>query len=282
MRRLTLAAATFAAAAATMLPVVAHAGACEDTFTKAGSPISGLRFIASVSVNDLTPASAIGQMRGLVVPRNYDILADEPQAGSMLIEQPMSGKARAFPIEISAIQERGVGTVRMEAKLRAAMFVKEDDAMKEMCGILSQLRGGRTGLAAASAGRNAVSAGAAPVVLSALAFSHQVSKDTERNSAAIPLRYRGKRFTIWGLVDYVTRDGPYYRVAFKVPNPWEEVLRLPNTAPFKTDISCLMASGQAAYTLQLKPNKSIRLTGTWHEFDEFKHVVWLNDCRPER
>ena len=265
-----------------MLPAAARAGACEDTFTKAGSPVSGLRFIASVSVNDLTPASAIGQMRGLVIPRNYDVLADEPVAGSMLIEQPMSGKARAFPIEVSAVQERGVGTVRMEAKLRAGMFVKQADAMKEMCDILSQIRGGRAGLAAASAGKNAVSGGAAPLALSALAFSHQVSKDTERNSAAIPLRYRGKRFTISGTVDYVIRDGPYYRVAFKVPEPWEEALRLPNTAPFKTDISCLMASGQAAYTLQLKPDKSIKLTGTWHQFDEFKHVVWLNDCRPER
>lgn len=269
-----------AVAALTMGPSLAHAGTCEDTFTKAGSPISGLRFIASVSIADLSPATAIGQMRGIVLPKNYDVLVEEPDEGSMLIEQPMSGSARAFPITVTAVQNGGVGTVRMEARLRAGMFVKEAPAMAELCSVLNQLKGGKAGLAAAATGRKAVGGNAAPVALNALAFSHQVSKDTERNSAAVPLRYKNKRFTIFGTVDYVIRDGEYYRVAYKVPNPWEEAIRLPNTAPFKTDISCLMAKGQAAYALTLKPGKQIRLTGTWHEFDEFKHVVWLMDCRP--
>jgi hypothetical protein len=33
----------------------------------------------------------------------------------MLIEQPMTGKARGFPIEISVSEVGGWGTVRMEA-----------------------------------------------------------------------------------------------------------------------------------------------------------------------
>jgi hypothetical protein len=264
------------------VPSVAQAGTCEDNFVKAGSPVSGLRFIATVAVADLTPASAIGQMRGLVAPRNYDILADEAEEGSMLIEQPMSGKSRAFPIIISASSQGGVGTVRMEAKLRAAMFVKEADVMTELCGILNQVKGGKAGMAAAARGKSAVTGGGAPMVIDALAFSHQVSKDTERNSAAVPLRYKGRSFTVTGMVDYVIQDGEFYRVAFKIPNPWEEVIRLPNIAPFKTDISCLMARGQAAYSLTLKPDRTVRLTGTWYEFDAFRHVVWLKDCRPTR
>jgi hypothetical protein len=269
-------------AAILTMPSLAHAGTCEDTFTKSGSPISGLRFIASIAVADLTPASAIGQLRGIALPKGYDVLVEEANEGSMLIEQPMTGNARAFPITVTAVQAGGVGTVRLEARLRAGMFVKEAPAMTEMCSLLNPLKGGRTGLAAAAASRSVVGGGGAPVAMNALAFSHQISKDTERNSASVPLRYRNKRFTISGMVDYITRDGEYYRVAYKVPNPWEEALRLPNTAPFKTDISCLMASGQAAYALTLKPDRSIRLTGTWHEFDEFRHVVWLKDCRPER
>lgn len=269
-------------AATLAMPSLAHAGTCEDTFTKSGSPVGGLRFIASTAVAGLTPASAIGQLRGIVLPKGYDILVEEADEGSMLIEQPMTGKARAFPITVTAVQNGGVGTVRLEARLRAGMFVKEAPAMAEMCSLLNPIKGGKAGLAAAAASRNAVAGGAAPVVMNALAFSHQISKDTERNSAAVPLRYKNKRFTITGMVDYVIRDGEYYRVAYKIPNPWEEALRLPNTAPFKTDISCMMAKGQAAYALTLKPNKSIRLTGTWHQFDEFKHIVWLMDCRPER
>lgn len=260
----------------------AHAGVCEDTFIKKGSPISGLRFIATTSVANLSPESAIGQLRGIVAGKGYDILADEAADGSMLIEQPMTGKVRAFPIEITAIDENGVGTVRLEAKLRAAMLVKEADAKTELCGILAPLKGGKAGLALAAAGKSAQTAAAAPVRMSALAFSHQLSKDTERNSAAIPMRYKGKKFTIDGTVDYIIKDGAFYRVAYKVPEPWEEAIRLPNTAPFKTNISCLMGKGTAAYTLQLKPGKSLKLTGTFHEFDEFRHTVWLNDCRPER
>ena len=107
-----------------------------------------------------------------------------------------------------------------------------------------------------------------------------MSKDTERNAAGVLTRYKGKQFTIDGTVDYVTKDGSSFRVGYKVPEPYEQAIRLPNQAPFKTDIVCYMAPGQAAYSLQLKPNKGIKLTGTVEDFDEYKHVIWLKDCRP--
>ena len=40
-----------------------------------------------VTVADLPPAVAIGQMRGIVAAKGYDIMADEAEYGSMLIEQ---------------------------------------------------------------------------------------------------------------------------------------------------------------------------------------------------
>ena len=269
-------------AAAISVPAIAQAGTCEDTFQKKGNPITGLRFIATNVVPDMAPATAIQQLRGIVAAKGYDIMADEADYGTMLIEQPMTGKARAFPIEITATQAAGVGTVVMEAKLRATMSVPTEAAKTEMCGMLNELKGGKAGLAAAAKGKGATTTQAAPLKMSALAFSHQVSKDTERNSANVMLRYKGKMYTIDGTVDYVIKDGNQYRVAYKVPNPWEEAIRLPNTAPFKTDISCMMAPGTAAYTLQLKPGKSIKLTGRFEDFDEFRHVVWLQDCRPEK
>jgi hypothetical protein len=268
-----------AAILALALPSVAQAGTCEDTFTSKGSVIGGLRFIATVVVPEMAPKTAIQQLHGIVAAKGYDIITEEAEYGSMLIEQPMTGKARAFPIEITATQAAGVGTVVMEAKLRAGMSVKKEQAMPEMCGMLSQLKGGKAGLAAAKAGAGAKTVQAAPVKMSALAFSHQVSKDTERNASTVLTRYKGKQFTIDGTVDYVTKDPNGNRVAFDVPEPHEEVIRLPNTAPFKTDIVCYMAPGTAAYTAQLKPKKSIKLTGTVEDFDEYKHVIWLKDCR---
>ena len=77
------------------LPFVAQAATCEATFAKGGSPLGGLRFNASVEVPDLTPPSAIGQMRGIAVSKGYDVLVAEAEDGSMLIEQPRTGKARA-------------------------------------------------------------------------------------------------------------------------------------------------------------------------------------------
>jgi hypothetical protein len=269
--------ALFAAAA---MPAVANAGTCEDTFQKKGSEISGIRFIATTVVPDMAPKTAILQLKGIAAAKGYDIIAEEAEFGSLLIEQPMTGKARAFPIEITATQAGNVGTVVMEAKLRAAMSVKKELAMAEMCGMLNELKGGKAGLAAAAKGKNATTVQAAPVKISALAFSHQVSKDTERNASNVLTRYKGKQYTIDGSVSYVTKDPNGNRIGYDIPNPWEEVIRLPNTAPFKTDIVCYMAPGTAAYTAQLKPKKSIKLTGTVEDFDEYKHVIWLKDCRP--
>lgn len=267
-----------AALALIFLPAMAQAAPCEETFVKSGNPISGIRFKASVTVPGLTPAAAIGQMRGISVAKGYDILVAEAAEGSMLIEQPQTGKARAFPITITATNEGGVGTVEMEAKLRAGMASGSDGAKAEMCGMLNQIKGGKAGLAAAASGMKAAGV-SAPLAIAALTLSHQISKDTQRNAAAVPLRYKGKTFIIDGMVDFVTKDGASYLVAYKIPHPYEEVLRLPNQAPFKTDILCLMAKGQAAYALQLKPGKSIKLSGTYDNFSEARHVLWLKDCR---
>jgi hypothetical protein len=278
---------TYSRLAAALVPATllftagtANAATCEEAFVKKGNPITALRFTAAVTVADLPPAVAIGQMRGIVAAKGYDIMADEAEYGSMLIEQPMTGTVRAFPIQITATQTGGIGTVVMEAKLRAGQSVGTDAAKAEMCGILNQIKGGKAGAAAAKKGATATTVAAAPVKISALGFSQQVSKDTERNSAGILTRYKGKQFTIDGSVAYVTKDGKDFRVGYKIPEPWEQAIRLPNQAPFKTDIVCYMAPGQAAYSLQLKPDKGIKLTGTVEDFDEYKHVIWLKDCRP--
>lgn len=273
-------AAALAPAALLFTAGTANAATCEEAFVKKGNAITGLRFSGAVTVADLPPTVAIGQMRGLVAAKGYDIMADEAEYGSMLIEQPMTGTVRAFPIQITATQTGGIGTVVMEAKLRAGQTVKSDAAMAEMCGILNQIKGGKAGAAAAKKGATATTVAAAPVKMNSLSFSQQVSKDTERNAAGILTRYKGKQFTIDGLVGYVTKDGKDFRVGYKIPDPWEQAIRLPNQAPFKTDIVCYMAPGQAAFSLQLKPDKSIKLTGTVEDFDEYKHVIWLKDCRP--
>jgi len=263
---------------AMLAPSLGHAATCEESFTKSGSIISGQKFNASVTLADLTPASAIGQMHGIVVGKGYDVLATEAEEGTMLIEQPQTGKVRAFPITITATPD---GTVRMEAKLRAGMSAAADGARNEMCGMLNQLKGGKAGRAAATTGMTATGTKAA-FEIDALALSHQVSKDTERNAAAIPLRYKDKTFVIKGTVKSIDKFGDSYVVLYDIPEPYEELIRLPNAAAFKTDLVCRLARGQSVYALQLKPGKGIRLTGVYDAFDPIRHVLALRDCRPAK
>jgi len=271
------------AGAALILPALAlssgaKAATCDETFAKAGSILSGMRFTATVTVPDLTPASAIGQMRGIVAAKGYDVIVAEPDDGSMLIEQPQTGKARAFPITITATNAGGQGTVQMEAKLHGGQTVPAEAAKTEMCEMLGGLKGGKAGLAAASSGMKAVST-APPLEMDALSLSQQISKDTERNAAAIPLRYENKSFIIKGMVGEIAKDRGDYIVTYKIPQPYEQAIRLPGQAAFKTDIACVMAKGQAAFTLQLKPGKTIRMSGVYDNFSPTDHILLLKDCR---
>lgn len=269
------------AAAVLLLPAAAQAATCEESFVKSGSVISGLRFKAAVTVNDLTPASAIGQMRGIAAAKGYDILVAEADEGSMLIEQPQTGSARAFPITVTAVSNGRTGTVEMEAKLRAGQNVSADLAKSETCKMLGQVKGGRAGQTAAAAGMRAVNA-SAPLTIDALTLSQQISKDSERNAAAIPLRYRGKTFVIKGTVGQVGQDRGEYLVAYQIPHPHEQLIRLPGQAAFKTDIGCAFAKGQAAFALQLKPGSRIQLSGTFHRYDANNRLLLLKDCRNAR
>lgn len=103
----SLTAASMLALAQPQSAAQAQPTGCEQTFRKSGNPLTGLRFNAERSVAGLSPASAIGQLRGIVIAKGYTVMTAEPEAGTMLIEQPMTGKARGFPIEIGVTETAG-------------------------------------------------------------------------------------------------------------------------------------------------------------------------------
>lgn len=258
----------------------ANAAECEGSFVKKGNPVTGLRFTATTSVADMTSASAVGQLRGIVLGKGYDILASEPEAGSMVIEQPATGKARSFPITIEVTSENGASRVTMNAKLRATMDVPEAAAKSEMCGMLNQLRGGKAGLALAKQGNAAqATQSAAPLRMSVLAFSSQMANEERRNREAMIARNQGKAFTLYGLVATIGRSGNSYRIDFKMV---ENVLTsiVPGTG-YRLNVSCVLAAGQSTYALGLKPDKRVELTGVFDEYDLLQSTIFLRDCRPK-
>lgn len=272
--RLSLLIALFSAA------TTASATECEQSFVKKGNPVTGLRFTATTAVGDMTAASAVGQLRGIVLGKGYDVLAAEPEGGTMLIEQPATGKARSFPLNITVTPEGSAGRVLMEARLRPTMNVPEAAAKSEMCGILNQLRGGKAGLALAKQGNAAqVSRTALPLRMSVLAFSSQMAGEAKRNSEAMVARHRGKAFTIFGTVASVDKAGSSYEVDFKLI---ETVLTgiIPGSG-YRLDVSCILAPGQSTYALGLKPDKRVELTGIFDEYDIGRSTIFLRDCRPK-
>jgi hypothetical protein len=273
--------AILAIALAAFIPTMAQAGTCEETFQKKGNPITGLTFTAQTAVADMPADVAIKQLERVATQRGYIIIASEPAGGEMLIEQPSSGKARGFPLTANAsVAPGGVGTVQVVAKLPAGMGAKSDPVKAELCGMLTMLKGGKEGRLAAKGAVGPGVAVAAPVALSAQEFSQQISKDAERNALSIPQRYKDRRFTLSGQVAYVIKDGDRYRIAFKILQPHELAIRLPNMAANLSEVSCLMAPGNSVYVMQLKPGKSVKLTGKFYEYSDLKNVVWLTDCVP--
>jgi hypothetical protein len=253
---------------------------CEATFAKSGNAITGLRFTATHSVNDLSSADAINQLRGIVLTRGYDVLASEPAAGSLLLEMPQSANRRSFQIVGQATTTGTVATVQLRANMRAGVFAKQEDVRTEMCGALAQLKGGREGALAASQGQTATAAGAPPTEMTAQMLADRVSKERDRDVNEIPLRYQGRSFTLSGTVASVDRDGETYRIRFDILSWEQKTVRLPGDSQFKTDIICVLAPGQSVYALTLRRRSNVRLTGTYANYREAPSAMWLSECRP--
>jgi hypothetical protein len=275
---------TTAACALLFCPLAAVlAQGCDATFAKKGNAITGLKFSARHTVADLSTPDAINQLRGIVVSKGYDVLATEPEAGDMLLEMPQNANQRSFPLVAKATSDGAAVTVELRANLRAGVMTKEELVKTELCSLLSALKGGAAGTLAASEGKTASAAGTAPTVLSAQILADRLSKERDKNVSEIPLRYKDRAFTLDGTVASVSRDGDSYHVVFEII-PWErKVIKLPGDSQFKTDIVCVLATGQSVYALTLKPRSKVKLTGTYADYRESSgSTMWLSNCRPEK
>ena len=53
---------------------------------------------------------------------------------------------------------------------------------------------------------------------------------------------------------------------------------LPHDAQFKVSVSCLFKPNQLATVLSMREGQKVTLTGTVLKYDNFRKVIWLENC----
>lgn len=246
----------------------AFAGTCEDSFQKKGNPLTGTTYTASVSLPDLSVKSAIGQMRVIAKESNMDVLSEDADAGSMLIEEPETFSHKPIPVIVSATSEGGTGTVGMTVKLNRGAFAKADSIRSEMCQMLVKLKSGKAGEQAAKSTPKA-----SVVNITADKFGFQLRNQHKDNPAAIEARYKGKVYAINGKIDGVLKSGGTYNTGFQMTGDGDGI-------DFeRVAITCAFAPSQTAYALALRPKEKVTLTGVVDYYDQIQRVLWLKDCK---
>ena len=107
----------------------AWAGECEANFSKSGSIFSGTDFSSSVTVPDLSVADAMGQMRGIMIAEKMDVITEDAETGSMLVEQRSTGTTRAIPTLINVTGSGTAATVEMTVKTEKGQMAKQDTTL---------------------------------------------------------------------------------------------------------------------------------------------------------
>ena len=132
---------------------VLAAQTCEANLASTGNPKDGFTFTSSVSLHGLTPHSAIGQIKGIVVADPaFELGPDSYQSGDGILEivQKATAKSRAIPMYFTANDQ---GLITFKAVLPAGMSMKLADAGSYVCGKwLDKLQAGNRGEALAKEG----------------------------------------------------------------------------------------------------------------------------------
>lgn len=266
-----------AALALLSLSAPALAGECEDNFKKSGNPIVMTTYSSAVTVPNLSRANALAQMRGIMVAEKMDVLAEDIDEGTLLVEQRQDAKARPIPTTID-VGEAASGTrIGMSIKMERGVFSKAEQIRPYMCGLLAKVKGGKEGVAAAKKGAGATNneaTGNQDVYL----FSRMIANEANKNAIAVNARHKGRKYTLTGRIAQLFQDGDDYNLLFDVPEMSEVKFHGPFDAKFKVNVSCLIPGGKLTTVLALREGQKVTVTGTVSRYDDIRHTIWLENC----
>ena len=266
------------ALALSSLAVPALAGECESNFKKSGNPLVMTTYSSAVTVPNLTTRDALAQMRGILVAEKMDVMADDPDGGTLLVEQRQDKAARPIPTTITVSEVASGTRIEMAVKMERGVFSKVEQIQPYMCGLFAKVKGGKEGMAAARKGAGASNneaTGNQDVYL----FSRMIAREADKNAIAVNARHKGRKYTLTGRIETLMEDGEDYNLIFDIPEVGDTALpNLPFDAKFKVSVSCLFRPNQLTTVLAMREGQKVTLTGTVYKYDNFRKVIWLENC----
>ena len=260
------------------LSAPALAGECEANFRKSGNPIVMTTYSSAVTVPNLSPRDALAQMRGIMVAEKMDVMAEDADGGTLLVEQRQDGGKRPIPTTISVSDVASGTRIGMSVKMERGVFSKVEQIKPYMCGLLARVKGGKEGVAAAKKGAGATN-NEATGTQDVFMFSRMIAREANKNAIAVNARHKGRKYTLTGRIETLMEDGEDYNLIFDIPEIGEMVLKpLPHDAQFKVSVSCLFKPDQLTTVLALREGQKVTLTGTVMKYDNFRKVIWLENC----
>ena len=260
------------------LSAPALAGECEANFKKSGNPIVMTTYSSAVTVPNLTTRDALAQMRGIMVAEQMDVMAEDADGGTLLVEQRQSGSTRPIPTTITVSEVQSGTRIEMAIKMERGVFSKVEQIQPYMCGLFAKIKGGKEGVDAAKKGAGA-SNNAATANQDVFMFSRMIAGEANKNAIAVNARHKGRKYTLTGRIEALMEDGEDYNLIFDIPEISEMVLKpLPHDAQFKVSVSCLFRPNQLTTVLALREGQKVTLTGTVYKYDNFRKVIWLENC----
>ena len=256
----------------------ALAGECEANFRKSGNPLVMTTYSSAVTVPNLATRDALAQMRGILVAEKMDVMAQDAEGGTLLVEQRQSGSARPIPTTINVSEVASGTRIEMAVKMERGVFSKVEQIQPYMCGLFARVKGGKEGVAAARKGAGATNTeatGNQDVFL----FSRMIAREADKNAIAVNARHKGRKYTLTGRIDTLMEDGEDYNLVFDIPEISEMAIKpLPFDAQFRVGVSCLFKPNQLATVLAMREGQKVTLTGTVYKYDSFRKVIWLENC----
>lgn len=263
-----------------LLPFAAPAlaGECEANFKKSGNPIVMTSYSSAVTVPNLSTRDALAQMRGIMVAEKMDVMAEDADGGTLLVEQRQDKAARPIPTTITVSEVASGTRIEMAIKMERGVFSKVEQIQPYMCGLFAKVKGGKEGVAAAKKGAGAAN-NEATGNQDVFMFSRMIAGEANKNAIAVNARHKGRKYTLTGRIETLMEDGEDYNLIFDIPEISEMTLKpLPFDAQFKVSVSCLFRPNQLTTVLSLREGQKVTLTGTVYKYDNFRKVIWLENC----